>query len=110
MTPDDGQGAIARPEKEISHEHEKQTCDGSRRERHAEGCGTFENQKGHAAAIGAFADGVKGGEAGLPILRQRRPGAVLQEATRCPMPRLFQTALQFSVAGQASRETSEHKG
>jgi hypothetical protein len=68
------------------------------------------NREGPAATAAVIAGGVQDGEAGLQILRQRRPSAVLQEETRRPLPRLLQEALWLGLAGQENRAHSEDGG
>jgi hypothetical protein len=79
------------------HEREHQT-----RGYAAEDRRDLSEQEGPAARI---ALGSQSGEAGLPVLRQRRSRAVVQEATRRPLPRLLQAALRF---GRATQEGCAH--
>ena len=119
------------PEKEISLEHEYETRHESVRQRkrqddrrsrkptgaykerghrcQAEGHGVLENQEGRTAVTTVIGRGLQAREVGLQILRQRRSRAVVQEETRCAMPRLLQEALRFGRAGQEGQTHSAGK-
>jgi len=122
MSVHDGRGTKPLPEKEISNErrtqirsgsvgHAKQQIRGASKEEGRRSCtegrASCENPERHAAVI---AIDVRYGKAGLPILRERRPGTFFQETTRRPLPRLLQEALCLGPAGQKDREDRGEEG
>jgi hypothetical protein len=98
-------GAEAPARKGEPHEREHQT-----RRCHSDAGAALEKQEGLRAAAAVTACGGQSGEVGLSILRQRRSRAVLQEATRCPMPRLLQETLRFGRAEEGEHPHSEGEG
>jgi hypothetical protein len=58
---------------------------------------TLEKSK-YGTSTGEGSQKIEIGEARLPLLRRRRPSPQLYQATRSPMPQMFQQALRIGCA------------